>query len=73
MFVVYRVIDMRAGEGQPVEITIENVRSPEEAVRKALGLDVVRSGNRNDLVARVYWQAADQPVTMVRLYRRLAN
>lgn len=69
----YRVIDVRSDVIDAAETTIEGARSPEDAVRQALGEEVVRSGNRKDLVARVYWQTTGQPVTMVRLYRRIAG
>jgi len=67
----YRVVDVRTDVIDPQEINVEGARSPEDAVRQGLGVDVVRSGHRRDLVARVYWQSLGQPVTMVRLYRRL--
>ena len=73
MAITYRVIDMRTSIPDPAEITIESARSPEDAVRLALDIDVVRSGRRRDIVARVYWQPQGQPVTMVRLYRRVAG
>lgn len=69
----YRVLDMRASVSDATEITIESARSPEEAVRQALDTDVVRSGHRRDIVARVYWQPQGQPITMVRLYRRVTG
>lgn len=67
----YRVVDLRTDDIDPRQIIIEGARSPEEAARQALELDVVRSGQRKDLVARVYWETSGQPVTMVRLYRRI--
>lgn len=73
MAIVYRVVDVRTDVIDPVEITISTARSPEEAARQALDVEVVRSGSRKDIVARVYWQAAGQPMNMVRLYRRAAN
>lgn len=69
----YRVIDLRNSLENAAEITIEGARSPEDAVRQALGIHVARSGRRQDLVARVYWQPAGQPVNMVRLYTRSAH
>lgn len=72
MALTYRVVDLRTDD-IAAEITIDNARSPEDAVRQALGEDVVRSGRRKELVARVYWQAIGQPVNMVRLYRRLTS
>ena len=73
MAITYRVVDLRADVVEPAEIIIENARSPEDAVRQALEVEAVRSGQRKDLIARVYWQPAGQPVTMVRLYRRIAG
>lgn len=71
MAITYRVVDVRSDVIDPTEIIITNARSPEDAARQALDLDVVRSGRRKDLVARVYWQSLGQPMNMVRLYRRL--
>lgn len=73
MAISYRVVDVRTDVIDPKEITIEGARSPEDAVRQALGVEVVRSGHRKDLVARVYWQPIGQPVTMVRLYGRVTG
>jgi len=53
-----------------IDIVIEGARSPEEAAREALGMELVRSGARRDMVAKVYWQPIGQPLTMVRLYAR---
>lgn len=69
----YRVVDLRADVVDPMEFNINDARSAEDAARQVLGEDVVRSGQRKDLLARVYWQTTGQPVTMVRLYRRLAD
>lgn len=70
MAIIYRVVDMRTPTTEPAEITIEGARSPEDAARQALGIDVMRSGPRKDIAARVYWQPPGQPMTMVRLYGR---
>jgi hypothetical protein len=69
----YRVVDLRPQDTPEIDIIIEGARSPEDAVRRALGLEVVRSGSRRDLVARVYWQMVGQPLNMVRLYTRTAQ
>lgn len=71
MALSYRVVDLRTDVIDAMDIIIEGVTSPEDAARKALDIDVVRSGARKDLVARVYWQTIGQPMTMVRLYRKL--
>lgn len=52
------------------DIIVEGVQSPEAAVRDVLGIQVVRSGAKRDLVAKVYWQPLGQPLTMVRLYAK---
>lgn len=71
MAITYRVVDVRSDVIDPTETIIIGARSPEDAVQQALALDVVRSGQRKDLVARVYWQSPGQPLNMVRLYRRV--
>lgn len=73
MAITYRVVDLRTDAIDPTETIVETARSPEDAGRQVLGVDVVRSGHRKDLVARVYWQPMGQPVTMVRLYGRIAG
>ena len=67
MAITYRVVDVRSDVIDPTETIIIGARSPEDAVQQALALDVVRSGQRKDLVARVYWQSPGQPLNMVRL------
>jgi hypothetical protein len=67
----YRVVDARGSTIQGEhEVT---ATSPEAAAKAALGIDLVRSGRRNDLVARIYWQERGNPTTMVRLYSRTAH
>jgi hypothetical protein len=73
MAISFRVVDLRTDNPDAVDIIIEGVRSPEEAAQQVLGLRVVRSGSKKDLVARVYWQQVGQPLTMVRLYRLAAS
>lgn len=70
MLVHYRVVDLRTRLIAPAELIIDTARSPEDAVKQALSMDVFRSGHKMDLVARVYFQTTGQPVTMVRLYRK---
>ena len=69
----YRVVDLRSDVIDPNELFIENVRSPEEAARTALGVPVVRSGAKKDLIARVYWHPVGTAVNMVRLYRKIGD
>ncbi|WEK03856.1 MAG: hypothetical protein P0Y65_16930 [Candidatus Devosia phytovorans] len=69
----YRVVDLRPESENIGESRVEGVSSPEAASRQALGLDLVRSGARKDLVAQVYWQLAEGSTNMVRLYSRVAT
>ena len=73
MAIQFRVVDLRAGTEAPTEVLIDKARSPEEAARLATGEVLVRSGRRNDLRARVYFQQPGQPMTMVRLYQRVED
>jgi hypothetical protein len=66
----YRVTDLRPGSEDDFDVAVENVRSPEDAVRTALGLEVVRSGTKANLVARVHWERVGQLDHSVDLYRR---
>lgn len=69
---IHRVVDLRAG-AQSDEILIDTARSPEEAAFKAIGERLVRSGQPADLRVRVYFQQDGQPMSMVRLYRRVED
>jgi hypothetical protein len=68
----YRVVDLRSG-AQSGEILIDTARSPEDAAFKATGERLVRSGRPADLRVRVYFQQDGQPMSMVRLYRRVED
>jgi hypothetical protein len=65
----YRIVDLR-DPAPAAQESLVPAKSPEAAVRELLGIDVVRSGHRRNLVARAYWQHPEQPPSMVRLYRR---
>lgn len=69
----YRIVDMRSGSEGIQELIIDKARSPEHAAFQAIGEMLVRSGRRDDLRARVYFQEVGQPTTMVRLYRRVED
>jgi len=69
----FRVVDLRSGPEAAPELHIPAAKSPEDAARLALGEGLVRSGHRDDLRARVYFQQEGQPTTMVRLYRRVED
>ena len=67
----FRVVDLR--QDAPLldtDVIVDGVQWPEAAVRDVLGIEVVRSGAKRDLVAKVYWQPLGQPLTMVRLYAK---
>jgi hypothetical protein len=67
----FRVVDLRNDALMvDTDIIVEGVQSPEAAARDVLGIQVVRSGAKRDLVAKVYWQPIGQPLTMVRLYAK---
>lgn len=65
----FRIIDVSTGIISPVSPVLRAL-SPEVACREFFGYDVVSSGKTKDLVARVYWEAPNASMTMVRLYRR---
>lgn len=65
----YRVIDLQTETIDPQPKTVKAV-SREKAAELALGLELVRSGAKRDLRARVYCQQPGQPLTMVRLYTK---
>ena len=69
----YRVLDLRPALQDVQQLVVEGVKSPEAAARQALGIDLVRSGSKKDLVAQVYWQLAPDSTNMVRLYSRVAS
>lgn len=66
----FEVVDLRT-DVITASTFIEGVSSPEEAAQRALGIKVIRSGARGDLVARVYWQASlGSARNMVRVYAK---
>ena len=73
MVVQFRIVDLRSGNENPSELTIPKAKSPESAALQAIGEELVRSGHRDDLRAKVYFQQDGQPTTMVRLYRRVED
>ena len=68
----YRVIDLQTETNDPEPKTVK-ASSPEKAALVALGLTLVRSGAKRDLRARVYCQQPGQPLSMVRLYTKVAD
>lgn len=66
----FRVVDLVTEAGASREMVVQSARSPEDAARLAIGEILVRSGRRQDLRAKVYFQHPEQPLSMVRLYRR---
>ena len=70
MPIEYRVIDLASSTVSPDERIVLSTR-PERAALEALGVEVVRSGAKRDLRARVYFQHPGQPLSMVRLYSKV--
>jgi hypothetical protein len=69
MPIQYRVIDLADPAIDPDEHLVRST-SPERAVMDVLGVEVVRSGSKRELRARVYFQHPGQPLSMVRLYSK---
>lgn len=68
----FRVIDLQTEAIDPNEIVV-HAASPEDAARRALGADLVRSGAKRDLRARVYFTHPGAALSMVRLYARITD
>lgn len=66
----FQVIDLRSNLINSETIKVR-AATPELAAQEALGLHLVRSGAKKDLVARVYWQNPNEPKNMVRLYKQV--
>jgi hypothetical protein len=66
----FKIIDLRSSTVAE-EVFVDGAKSPEDAVRRVLGFEPVRSGAKKDLAARVYWQLPGQPMNMVRLYNKV--
>jgi hypothetical protein len=65
----YRVIDLASPAPEPPEHLV-SANSPEDAAEKVLGIRLFRSGSKQDLRARVYFQRPGMPISMVRLYSK---
>ena len=68
----YQVIDLNTSVIDLIPKTVV-ASSPEQAAELALGLQLVRSGAKSDLRARVYCQQPEQAVSLVRLYQKAAD
>ena len=68
----FRIIDLRTELIDPNPKTVL-APSPERAAELALGLSLVRSGAKDNLRARVYSQQPGRPLSMVRLYTKVAD
>lgn len=65
----YRVVDPYAADD--IDGHIVTAPSPEKAAAEVCGMELVRSGAKADLVAKVYWQVGSGGLTnMVRLYQK---
>jgi hypothetical protein len=65
----FQVVDLRGAEVRAA-VDVERATSPECAARHVPGIEVFRSGHRQDLMARVYWRQAGGTRFMLRLYRK---
>lgn len=69
----YRVIDLQTKFVDSESHMVEG-NSPERAAEQVLGFPLARSGGKEHLVARVYWQnGPTEAMNMVRLYRRVVT
>ena len=66
----YRVVDLSGNLIEPAERLV-SANSPEAAASQVLEMELVRSGAKGDLMARVYWQVPGHALNMVRLYRKV--
>lgn len=66
----YRIVNCKNDGNEPIEMIVPQAASPEDAALKATGQTLVRSGRQSDLQLRVYFQHAEQPLSMVRLYSK---
>lgn len=69
----FRILDLRSDPNSPTELSVDGAKTPEEAARLVTGEILVRSGRPEDLRVKAYFQQAGQPMTMVRLYRRVED
>jgi hypothetical protein len=67
----FRVVDFRQNLAGADCAPVVDVATPEQAVRQAIGEDLVRSGVKGEFVAKVYFQNGDSPMNMVRFYRKV--
>lgn len=70
---VYRVVDLAPADGVDAEHMVTGVTTPEEAGRQALGLELYRSGRKDTLRAKVYFEVRGGAISMVRLYTQAIN
>lgn len=66
----FKVVDLSTSAAAASTVKAAN---PEKAAELALGLQLVRSGAPRDLWARVYFQNEGQPMSIVRLYCKVAQ
>jgi hypothetical protein len=70
---IFKVVDLNSDAAGRDPQVVEGAINAEEAARKALGADLVRSGSKQNLRARVYYQKPGAAMTMVRLYTKVAD
>jgi hypothetical protein len=67
----FRVIDLKL-VAEDWEVVVKAI-TPERTAKLALGVDLVRSGSKRNLRARVYFQHPGQSLSMVRLYTKVED
>jgi len=66
----YTVLDLRPYASGHAPSRVVDAHSPEDAATRALGLDLVRTGQPGTLQAKVYIQSAGRRDITVRLYTK---
>jgi hypothetical protein len=66
----YRVKDLRPEAENDFDMVVDSARSPEDAAQRALAIEVVRSGAKANLIARVSWESIGRPDSYIELYRK---
>ena len=69
----YTVHDMRPNASGSAGTFVINAHSPEDAVTRALGLDLIRDGQKQDMQAKVFFKVDGRPDALVRLYAKRAG
>ena len=66
----YTVHDVRPNATGTAGTFVVDAHSPEDAAMRALGLDLVRTGHKNDMQAKVFFKVNGRAEVLVRLYSK---